>query len=130
MSRRRPTLQRLWPSLSMGRLLAPPTNGTAAPYGLTQGARGRVWRRDGWFTCLGGEIKTTSKNGKEHGASALGGRHLIGRHNNQIGVGNHGSRDVREEVPPGWSVWGDVSASIWAAIRTTKKKQKYNTPWT
>ncbi len=27
-----------------------------------------------------------------------------------------GRRDVGEEVPPGWSVWGDVMASIWAAI--------------
>jgi len=32
MSRHRSTLQRCWPSLSMGRLLAPPTNGTAASY--------------------------------------------------------------------------------------------------
>jgi len=42
------------PSISMGRLSAPSTNGAAAPYGPTQGARGRVWRRDGWFACLGG----------------------------------------------------------------------------
>ncbi len=82
-----------------------------------------------WLVCLfGGQNETTSKNREEHGASALGGRHLIGRHNNQIGVGNRSSRDVGEEVLPGWSVWGDVSASIWAAIRTAKK-QKYNTPW-
>ncbi len=49
-------------------------------------------------------------------ALALGGRHLIGRYNNQIGVGDRGRRDVGEEVPPGWSVWGDIMASIWAAI--------------
>ena len=49
-------------------------------------------------------------------ALALGGRHLIGRYNNQIGFGDRGRRDVGEEVPPGWSVWGDVMASIWAAI--------------
>ena len=34
MSRRRPTLQRRWPSLSMGRLSAPPTNGAAPMFGF------------------------------------------------------------------------------------------------
>jgi hypothetical protein len=83
-----------------------------------------------WLVCLfGGQNETTSKNREEHGASALGGCHLIGRHNNQIGVSNRGSKDVGEEAPPGWSMWGEVSVSSWAAIRTTKKKQKYNTPW-
>ncbi len=56
-------------------------------------------------------------------ALALDGRHLIGRYNNQIGFGNRGRRDVGEEVPPGWSMWGDVMASIWVAIRTTKKNE-------
>ncbi len=83
-----------------------------------------------WLVRLfGGGNENTSKNREEHGASAVGGRHLIGRHNNQIGVSDCGSRDVREEAPPGWSVWGDVSTSIGAAIRTTKRKQKYNPPW-
>ncbi len=63
------------------------------------------------------------KNREEHGVSAVGGRHLIGRYNNQIGVGNCGSRDVGEEAPPGCSMWGDVSASIWVAIQTTKKSK-------
>jgi hypothetical protein len=49
------------PSLSMSRLLAPPTNGAAAPYGPTQGACGWVWRHNGWFACLGGEIKMHRK---------------------------------------------------------------------
>ncbi len=49
-------------------------------------------------------------------ALALGGRHLIGRYNNQIGFGNRSRRDVGEEVSPGWSVWGDVMTSIWVAI--------------
>jgi hypothetical protein len=56
-------------------------------------------------------------------ALALGGCHLIGRYNNQIGFGDRGRRDVGEEVPPGWSVWGVVMASIWAAIGTTKKNK-------
>jgi hypothetical protein len=66
-----------------------------------------------WLVCLfGGQNETTSKNREEHGVSALDGHHLIGGHNNQIGVGDCGSRDVREEAPLGWRVWGDVSASI------------------
>jgi hypothetical protein len=104
-----------------------------------QWRRGSLWShsRRAWLglaarwlvRLFGGQNETTSKNREEHGASALGSRHLIGRHNNQIGVSNHGSRDVGEEAPPGWSMWGDVSALIWAAIQTTTKKQKYNTPW-
>ncbi len=70
-----------------------------------------------WLVCLfEGRNETTSKNREEHGASALGGHHLTGRHNNQIGVSDRGSRDVGEEAPLGWSVWGDVSALIWVAI--------------
>jgi hypothetical protein len=49
------------PSLSIGRLLAPPTNGATAPYGPTQGVHGRVWQRNGWFTCYGGKMKTHQK---------------------------------------------------------------------
>jgi hypothetical protein len=37
---------------------------------------------------------------------ALGGRHLIGRYNNQIVVGGRGRIDVGEEARGGWSVWG------------------------
>jgi hypothetical protein len=77
-----------------------------------------------WLVHLfGGQNETTSKNREEYGASALGGRHLIERHNNQIGVGDHGSRDVGEEALPGWSVWGDISALIWAAIQMTKNSK-------
>jgi hypothetical protein len=53
MIRRRPTLQRLCPPISMGSTVVPPTNGAADPYGPAQGACGWVWRRDGWFACLG-----------------------------------------------------------------------------
>ena len=50
MIRRRPTLQRLCPPISMGSAAVPPTNGAANPYGPAQGARGWVW----WRACLGG----------------------------------------------------------------------------
>jgi len=53
MSRCRPSLQRLWPSPSMGGPAAPPTHGAAAPYGPMQGTRHRIRRRRCWFPCLG-----------------------------------------------------------------------------
>jgi hypothetical protein len=65
---------------------------------------------------FGATKRDASKNREIGVALALGGRHLIGRYNNQIGFGDRGRRDVGEEVPPGWSVWGDVMALIWAAI--------------
>jgi hypothetical protein len=46
----------------MGKLSAPPTNGVVAPYDPTQVTRGRVWRRNGWFACLGGGMKAHQKN--------------------------------------------------------------------
>ena len=44
---------------------------------------------------------------RDKGVLALGGRHLIGRHNNQIGVGGRGGRDSGEEARGGESVWGE-----------------------
>jgi hypothetical protein len=79
-----------------------PALGSAAPYGPTQGARGRVWRRDGWMVRLfRGQDETTSKNREEHGASALGGRHLVATHNNQPIVDGSGRGDVGEEARGG-----------------------------
>ncbi len=70
-----------------------------------------------WLVHLFGATKRDASKNREMGvALSLGGRHLIGRYNNQIGFGDRGRRDVGEEVLPGWSVWGDVMASIWAAI--------------
>ena len=45
----------------MGRATVPPTNGAADPYGPAQGSHGWVWRRDGWFTCLGRRKETHKK---------------------------------------------------------------------
>ncbi len=67
MSRCRPTLQRLWPSPSMGRSLAPPTHGAVAPYGPMKGARHRVRRRRCWFPCLGHRNATHQKTEREVG---------------------------------------------------------------
>ncbi len=82
----------------MGKLSAPPTNGAAAPYDPTQVARGWVWRRNGWFACLGGGMKANQEKKGDKGVSALGGCNLIERHNNQIGVGGRGGKDYGEEA--------------------------------
>ena len=58
---RRPTLQRLCPPISMGRAAVPPTNGAANPYGPAQGPCGMIWRRNGWFACLGYRKETHQK---------------------------------------------------------------------
>ena len=57
MSQHHPTLQRLWPSPSMGWSAAPPTHGTTAPYGPMQGMHHRVRRCRCWFPCLGHQQK-------------------------------------------------------------------------
>ncbi len=100
-----------------------PALDSASPYGPTQGARGRVWRRDGWMVHLfRGQNETTSKNREEHGALALGGCHLAATHNNQPIVGGSGRGDVGEEACGGWSVWEEgVVQSLGATIETSKR---------
>ena len=49
------------PSISMATAATTPDLGSAAPYGLTQGASDWVWRRDSWFACFGGEIRPHQK---------------------------------------------------------------------
>ena len=46
------------------------------------------------------------------GVLAFGDPYFEGKHNNQIGVGGCGKRDVAVEAWPRWSVWGDVITSI------------------
>jgi hypothetical protein len=54
---------------------------------------------------LGHRNKPHQKNREENGALALGGRRLSATHNNQLGVGGLGRRDVGEEACGGWNVW-------------------------
>ncbi len=108
------------PSHSMGMSTAPPTHGTAAPYGPTQGARDRVWPRHGWFLCWGGKMKTQRKIEREwwfglrwpklHGKM----QQPAESRRSQWGV-------LIEEARPGWSVGEDVVPSFEATIGTTKK---------
>ncbi len=48
--------------------------------------------------------EVASKNREGDGSSALGGRRLVVRHNNQPIVGGSDRRDDEEDARPGWSV--------------------------
>ncbi len=90
------------PAISMAIVATAPALGSAAPYGLTQGACGRIWQHDGWMVCLfWGRNETTPKNREEHGALALSGRHLVATHKNQPIVSRSGRGDVGEEARGG-----------------------------
>ena len=49
------------PSISMATAATELDLGSAAPYGLTQGVRGWVWRCVGWFACFGDEKRPHQK---------------------------------------------------------------------
>jgi hypothetical protein len=111
MSRRRPTLQQCWPSLSMGRLLAPPSNGAAASY--CSHARhpwsGLVAR---WLVCLFGAPKRDASKNREMGVALdLGDRRLMMAYINQPRIGGHDIGDVRA----GESAWGDTVPAFGAS---------------
>jgi hypothetical protein len=116
MSRHRPTLQWCWPSLSMGRLLAPPTNGAAASY--RSHARhpwsGLAVR---WLVCLFGAPKRDALKNREMGRALdfLGGRRLTMAYNNQPRIGGRNNGDVRADAC-GWeSAWGDTVPAFGAS---------------
>ena len=50
--------------------------------------------------------KDVSKNREGDGSLALGGRHLVLRHNNQPIVGGSDRMDYGEDARLGWSAWG------------------------
>ncbi len=52
---------------------------------------------------------------------ALGGHRLLATHNNQLGVGGRGRRDVGEEARGGWNVWEGGVQSLEATNLTQKK---------
>ena len=108
MNRRRPTLRRRWPSLSMGRLSAPPTNGPAASY--RSHAR-HPWSglAAQWLVCLFGAPKRdASKNREMDGALDLGGRRLMMAYNSQPRIGGSDNGDVRADACRRESAWGDT----------------------
>ncbi len=58
---------------------------------------------------------------------ALGGCRLSATHNNQLGVGGHGRRDVGEEARGGWNVWEGSVLSLEATNSTQKNYLIKNT---
>ena len=108
MSHRRPTLQRRWPSLSMGRLSAPPTNGAAASYHShkRRPCSGLAAR---WLVCLFGAPKRdASKNREMGGALDLGGCCLMMGYNNQPRIGGSNNGDVLERRRVGRRAHGET----------------------
>ena len=67
MSRRRPTLQRLWPPLSMAISAMEPNLGAAAPYGPIKGSPRCLRSRHCWFLCLGCQNGTPQKQREGQG---------------------------------------------------------------
>jgi hypothetical protein len=115
MSRRRSTLQGLWPSLSMGCLLAPPTNGATASYWSHARLEVPVVLSPLLVPSFGAPKSNPSKNREKGGALALGGCRLMMANNNQLGVGGHGRRGVGEEARWAGSAWGDLVPSFGAS---------------
>ena len=69
-----------------------------------------------WLVPLVGMLnKDASKNREGDRSLALGGRHLVVRHNNQPIVGGSDRRDDGEDARPGWSVWGGCFSYFGAA---------------
>jgi hypothetical protein len=121
MSRRRPTLQWCRPSLSMGRLSTPPTNGAGASY--RSHAR-HPWSglAARWLICLFGVPKRdASKNREMDGALDLDGRRLMMAYNNQPRIGGRDNGDVRAEARGRESAWGDTVPSFGVSNWATKK---------
>ena len=53
------------------------------------------------------------KNRERDGASALSGRHLVKRRNNQLIVNVSGGGCIKEETRPGRNVQGDAVSLFW-----------------
>jgi hypothetical protein len=83
MSRRRPTNQQLWPSLSMATCAMNLYLGVAAPYGPEAGAVLFGVLSPLPVPLIGVPTRASSKNREEGGALALGGRQSMTTTNNQ-----------------------------------------------
>ncbi len=84
-------------------------------------------RMGGRRPIVGGDKFNAKKKSNLKYTVALGGRRLLATHNNQLGVGSHGRRDVGEEVRGGWSVWEGGVQLLEATNSTHKKYQIKNT---
>ena len=100
-------------SPSMGRAVAPPNHGTAAPQHHAEAASYRSRARCRWFAFFGGVEVAESKNRERGGALALSGRLSIKKSNNQIKVGVDVGRGFGEGARPGRNVWGGRLPFVW-----------------
>ncbi len=73
---------------------------------------------------VGTPNKDASKNREGDGSSALGGRRLVLRRNNQPIVSGSDRRDDGEDARPGWSVWGGEFFLFRGGELYDKKKYK------
>ncbi len=73
-------------SFYINRAVVPLTPCAAPCYSLMQGVCRRVWRRCGWFACLGHQppMQAPSKYIEKGGALTLGGRHSFRIPNNHL----------------------------------------------
>ncbi len=74
----------------------------------------------GWRPIVGGNKFNAKKISNSKYTVALGGRHLLATHNNQLGVGGLGRRDVGEEARGGWNVW-EGGVQLLQATNSTQK---------
>ena len=58
------------------------------------------------------------------GPLALGGHRLMGEYNNQLKVVDDGGGGVREEMRPGWNVWGGCCIFVLSGELEGNKKSK------
>ena len=99
----------------MGRLSAPPTNGTAASY-RSQARHPWSGLAARWLVCLFGAPKRdASKNREMGGALDLGGRLFMMAYNNQPRISGSNNGDVRAEARGQESTWGDTVPSFGAS---------------
>jgi hypothetical protein len=101
------------PSLSIGRAVAPPNFGALTPQGSTASARWRGLRLP-WLVPLLGALKCNpSKNRERDRVSALGGRRLDVKCNNQPKYGVNGEKIIIEETGLWWNMWGGRRIIVW-----------------
>ncbi len=102
---RRPNHQRLWPSPSMGRPAAPPTNGAATPYGPMQDTRHWVRRHRCWYPCLGRRNATHQKIERERWGLGLRWPPIDQVKQQSNKLGGTSRWDVRAEARWAGSAW-------------------------
>ncbi len=117
------------PSLPMGRAVAPPNHGAAAPQRHAQAASCRGCTRCRWFAHLGRRNRRHQIIERGGGALALGGRRFININNNQMEEGVNIRGCIGEEARPGRNVWGGRLPIGWGGILIDKKIARWEDNW-